>query len=225
MTTRKITVQDLRGLLSLEWQAALGLTFNESYWVDIVKTLNTGPFKPALRDIFNALNKCPPTNVKCVIIGQDPYPQPGYAHGYSFSTNNGVIPRSLQNVFKELSQEYGFTGELSSNLSGWADEGVLLLNSLLTVGKEPMSHRGLWEDFTRSVIRYVDEHNRCVFMAWGAHARGVVSIVQHNSVLTSGHPSPVNTKSDFAGCGHFRKCNDILRAEGLLPVRWIPTTV
>ena len=228
MSSQKIhDVSELQSLLSQEWMDAVGEEFGKSYWNEIITTLNKDEkYLPEKKYIFNALNKCPPEKVKVVIIGQDPYIHSNEPHGFSFSVRPGVrIPPSLRNIFEELRNEYNMnTLPNSGCLVNWESEGVLLLNSVLTVheGKSD-SHKGIgWENFTSAVIRYIDKHNTVVFMAWGAKAQKVCSdSVKNNTILTAGHPSPVNTSKPFKGCGCFREANSILRKNKILPVRWI----
>ena len=228
MTSQKIKdVSELRSLLIPEWYDAIGEEFGKPYWNEIIDTLNKdGKYLPEKKLIFNALNKCPPEKVKVVIIGQDPYIHSNEPHGFSFSVKPGVkIPPSLRNIFEELCGEYSIDS-LPRNgcLSQWETEGVLLLNTILTVheGKSD-SHRGIgWENFTSAVIKYLDNHNFVVFLAWGAKAQKVCSDnVKNNPVLTAGHPSPLNRAKPFKGCGCFREANTLLRKNKILPVRWI----
>lgn len=228
MSSKKIeNVNEMQSLLSPEWLDVIGDEFSKSYWNDIIETLNSDTnYLPEKKYIFNALNECPPENVKVVIIGQDPYIHSNEPHGFSFSVKPGVrIPPSLRTVFEEICSEYSIDS-LPKNgcLIPWVSEGVLLLNSVLTVreGKSD-SHKGIgWENFTSAVIKYLDTHNIVVFMAWGAKAQKVCSDnVKNNVVLTAGHPSPLNKTKPFKGCGCFREANDILKKNKLLPVRWI----
>jgi uracil-DNA glycosylase len=220
-------INELQSLLSSEWLSVIGDEFSKSYWHNIIDILNNeNKYLPEKKYIFSAFNNCPPGNVKVVIVGQDPYINSNEPHGLSFSVKPGVrIPPSLRTIFEELCMEYGM-GSLPKNgcLLPWTTEGVLLLNSVLTVreGKSD-SHKGIgWENFTSSVIKYIDTHNVVVFMAWGAKAQKVCSEnVKNNTVLTAGHPSPLNRSRPFKGCGCFREANSILMKNKLLPVRWI----
>ena len=218
---------EMRSLLSTEWLNAVGEEFSKPYWDNIIDTLNKDKdYLPSKRFIFNALNKCPPEKVKVVIIGQDPYIQSNQPHGFSFSVRRGVrMPPSLRNVLEELSTEYNIDSLPKDGcLEAWASEGVLLLNSVLTVSAgKSNSHKDIgWENFTSAVIRYLDNHNIVVFMAWGRSAQTVCSNnVRNNRILTAGHPSPLNTSHTFKGCGCFREANEILKKNKILPVRWI----
>jgi uracil-DNA glycosylase len=184
---------------------------------------------PPGRYIFEAFNRTPFDKVKVVIIGQDPYHNPGQAHGLCFSVPDGVaLPPSLLNIYKELEDEYGtpFTSR-SGDLSPWADQGVLLLNATLTVAGGPHaagSHQGKgWEQFTDTVIRRLAERRHgLVYLLWGSFAQRKAAIVDRgkNLVLSCAHPSPLSAYRGFFGCGHFKKCNDYLRARGLEPIVW-----
>lgn len=227
MSQKINSIADIQSLLTQEWYNALKNEFNNDYWKGIITKLNnTKSWLPIKKDLFNALNHCSPNKVKAVIIGQDPYVHRNEACGYSFSVPNGTsIPPSLRNVYKELSLEYGMnTVPTSGCLESWANDGVLLLNSVLTVeeGKRD-SHKNIgWENFTAAVIRYVDLHNKCVFLAWGRAAQQIVEKqVQNNQILVAGHPSPVNQTHPFVGCNCFRECNEILKSYNLLPIRWL----
>ena len=219
-------IDDLEHELETCWFDVLKNEFDQEYWKDIIITLNNGKYLPKKQDLFNALNRCPPSKVKVVIIGQDPYIHDFEACGYSFSVpKTAPIPPSLRNIFAELAKEYNYSMlPENGDITKWCDDGVLLLNSILTVepGKS-RSHKGIgWEKFTSAIIRYIDHHNKCVFMAWGKDAQKICSDeVKINKVLTAGHPSPLNTSHPFLGCNCFRECNDILRENKLLPVRWI----
>lgn len=227
MSDKISNIEEMQSLLSSEWLNAIGDEFSKSYWDNIIHVLNSDShYLPEKKYIFNALNKCPPENVKVVIIGQDPYIHSNEPHGFSFSVKPGVkIPPSLRTIFEELCDEYNIES-LPKNgcLIQWVSEGVLLLNSVLTVheGKSD-SHKGIgWENFTSAIIKYLDTHNVVVFMAWGAKAQKVCSDnVKINTVLTAGHPSPLNRSKPFRGCGCFREANSILTKNKILPVRWI----
>lgn len=178
--------------------------------------------------IFNALNQCPFEKVKCVIIGQDPYHGPGQAMGMSFSVpRNCKIPPSLQNIYKELSNEYrNFKIPDHGDLTTWANQGVLLLNTTLTVREhQPMSHTNLgWEIFTTNVIKELNGNpNPIVYMLWGRHAQSLkqhILNVQEHLILESPHPSPFSANRGFFGNGHFHLCNDYLVSHGESPINW-----
>ena len=182
---------------------------------------------PPAQLVFNAFKLCPFDKVKVVIIGQDPYPGEGQAHGLSFSVNDGVpFPPSLQNIFKEINNDLGTPIPTSGNLTRWAEQGVLLLNSILTVqANKPASHqRKGWERFTNVVIKRLnDECEGLVFMLWGVEARKKGRCIDSNKhlVLTSAHPSPwaVNFGRSF-GKKHFSQANEYLRERGKSPINW-----
>ena len=182
---------------------------------------------PPAQLVFNAFNLCPFDKVKVVIIGQDPYHDDGQAHGLSFSVNDGVpFPPSLQNIFKEINNDLGTPIPTSGNLTRWAEQGVLLLNSILTVqANKPASHqRKGWERFTNAVIKRLnDECEGLVFMLWGVKARKKGRCIDSNKhlVLTSAHPSPraVNFGCSF-GKKHFSQANEYLREREKSPIEW-----
>lgn len=220
------SVEDFEHLLSTDWYDVLRSEFDKDYWQNIIITLNTSNYLPKKKDLFNALNKCSPSKVKVVILGQDPYIHENEAHGYSFSVKPGTpIPPSLRNIFNELSHEYNMnTFPTNGCLTNWENDGVLLLNSVLTVEEgQSKSHKNIgWENFTSAIIRYIDNHNKCVFMAWGKEAQTICSNeVSNNKILIAGHPSPLNTFRPFVGCNCFKECNEILKNNKLLPVRWL----
>jgi uracil-DNA glycosylase len=176
--------------------------------------------------IFNAFAHCSFDEVKVVILGQDPYHNPGQANGMAFSVADGVTPPpSLQNIYKEISNELGTAVPESGNLERWADQGVLLLNATLTVrAHKPGSHQKKgWEEFTDAVIKLIsDEKEHLVFMLWGAYAQKKGSIINEikHLVLKSAHPSPFAANRGFFGNNHFKKANDYLQQHGKEPVDW-----
>lgn len=184
---------------------------------------------PPLGCRLTALELTPPSAVKVVILGQDPYHGPGQAHGLSFSVQDGVrVPPSLRNIYKELESDLGLLRPACGNLTNWARHGVLLLNAVLTVedGK-PASHQGKgWEEITDAVIAAVAARaESCVFLLWGSHARKkagrVPGLMQsHHLVLTAPHPSPLSAYSGFLGCKHFSQANAFLTAAGRGAVDW-----
>lgn len=181
---------------------------------------------PQDREIFNALNTTPFANVKVVILGQDPYHGEGQAHGLSFSVRKGVrIPPSLRNIYKEIEREFGVAMPRDGDLTGWAKQGVLLLNATLTVRQAAAgSHQKKgWEEFTDAIIHAINEHHdHVVFMLWGAYAQKKGAFIDRarHCVLESVHPSPLSAHRGFIGCGHFKKANDYLAAHGRAPVKW-----
>lgn len=183
---------------------------------------------PRGKQIFAALDTTPFDRVRVVILGQDPYHGPGQAHGLSFSVPDGVKPPpSLQNIYKEIVSDFGAgTMPQSGNLSSWAEQGVLLLNSVLTVeAHQAGSHQGKgWERFTDKVIEVLSEKREgLVFMLWGSYAqkKGQVIDAQRHLVLKAPHPSPLSAHRGFLGCKHFSQCNQYLSAQGLPTIDWL----
>jgi len=176
--------------------------------------------------IFNALNSTPFDRVKVVILGQDPYHGPGQAHGLCFSVPNGVPPPpSLVNIYREIQDDTGSPAPASGNLQHWADQGVLLLNAVLTVERgQAGSHQGKgWERFTDRVVSELDSGRKgLVFMLWGSYAmkKGAMIDRGHHLVLTAPHPSPLSAHRGFFGCRHFSKANSWLEQHGQAPIRW-----
>lgn len=182
---------------------------------------------PAQQEVFNALKLTPLEEVKVVILGQDPYHGPNQAHGLCFSVLRGVPPPpSLLNIFKELADDQpNFTMPQHGNLTSWAEQGVLLLNTVLTVEQSRAhSHANKgWEIFTDSVINAVNEHTQgTVFLLWGSHAQKKQQYLnQHrHHILTSPHPSPLSAYRGFFGCRHFSKTNQLLDAQQKTPINW-----
>lgn len=181
---------------------------------------------PAGDDLFNAFAHTPLDQVKVVILGQDPYHGEGQAHGLCFSVKPGVaVPPSLQNIYKELHAELGIPIPRHGHLTAWADQGVLLLNSVLSVEcARAASHQGKgWEIFTDKVIDVINrEREGVVFMLWGSYAqrKGAIIDAQRHCVLKAPHPSPLSAHRGFFGCGHFRAANDYLQARGESPIVW-----
>lgn len=181
---------------------------------------------PPASKIFNAFDSCPFNQVRVVIIGQDPYHEPGQAHGLCFSVNDGVqFPPSLQNIFKEISTEFGTAVPQSGNLERWAKQGVLLLNATLTVREHQAgSHQGKgWETFTDAVIQTVaSQKQNIVFLLWGSYAISKARLIDKSKhcVLTSPHPSPLSSYRGFFGNNHFIKANEYLRSVGQTEIVW-----
>lgn len=212
------------------WKEALAGEFEKDYFRELVSELHmekaagTVIYPPGPL-IFNAFDKTPLPSLKVVILGQDPYHNPGEAMGLSFSVPDGVrIPPSLRNIFKEIESDLGIRMSGSSNLEPWARQGVLLLNSILTVrAGAAASHRSLgWEYFTDAVIRCISE--RCegiVFLLWGRYARSKAVLIDssRHHVLEAAHPSPL-AGGAFFGCRHFSRTNELLIAEGRSPIDW-----
>lgn len=214
------------------WKVQLSGEFEESYFKSLADTVrseySSGSYKtyPPAGKIFAAFDSCPFKNVKVVIIGQDPYHGPGQANGLSFSVNPGVpLPPSLRNIFKEISSDLGTELPSDGNLKRWAKQGVLLLNSTLTVREHsPKSHSGIgWERFTDAAVEALNNaKENLVFLLWGADAIRKGARIDRNRhlVLTAPHPSPLSASRGFFGCRHFSKANDWLTAHGLEPINW-----
>lgn len=179
-----------------------------------------------MNDIFNALKYTDYKDVKVVILGQDPYHQPNQAHGLCFSVKKGVNPPpSLQNMYKEIHAEYGFPIPNHGELTYWAQQGVLMMNTVLTVREsQPNSHKGMgWEVFTDNVISLLNlRPEPMVFLLWGANAKAKTKIITNPNhlVLTSAHPSPLSAYNGFFGNGHFRKANEFLKSKGMPEIDW-----
>lgn len=190
------------------------------------KAYQTSTVYPAKENIFKALEMTPLDQVKVVILGQDPYHGPNQAQGYSFSVPRGQrIPPSLANIYKELSHEYQMPIQRSGDLSDWASQGVLLLNSILSVEQgKPMSHAHFgWQKFTDDILKVLNEQDQpIVFLLWGSQARKAKQFLTNPNhlVLESPHPSPLSASKGFFGNGHFMRANEFLQAHGSTPVDW-----
>lgn len=213
------------------WKEVLKDEFTKDYFFQIVTFIKTEKaagkiIYPPGALMFNAFEKTPFDKVKVVLLGQDPYHNPGQAHGLSFSVPNGVAkPPSLINIFKELQSDLGITPPADGNLEKWALQGVLLLNASLTVRKnEPGSHSKIgWIDFTDAVIRKISEEKKgVVFLLWGRFAQDKQVLIDETKhhVLKAAHPSPFSADKGFFGCRHFSKANEFLMQEGLQPIDW-----
>ena len=212
------------------WKEVLSDEFDKPYFmrlVDFVKReYATGVVYPPGNMIFNAFNLCPFDKVKVVLLGQDPYHEPDQAHGLCFSVNDGVpFPKSLINIFKEIKDDVGVDVPASGNLTRWAEQGVLLINSTLTVRRGSAgSHQGQgWEEFTDAVIRALNEkRDGLVFILWGSYAQKKASFIDQgrHCVLKSAHPSPLSAYRGFFGCRHFSKTNEYLVNKGESPINW-----
>ncbi len=211
--------------LGNDWDQILEGEFEKEYYQKLRQFLKkeyaTQTIYPSMYDIFNALRYTPFGEVKAVILGQDPYHGPNQAHGLAFSVQKGVaVPPSLQNIFKELQDDLGVTPPHHGCLEAWAKNGVLLLNTVLTVrAGQANSHRGQgWELFTDTVIQKLDEKKEpIVFLLWGANARAKAQLL-HNPdhlILTAPHPSPLSAYSGFFGCRHFSKTTHFLNQRGI----------
>lgn len=212
------------------WAARLQQEFDAPYFKELTDFVRSeyvsGPCYPPARQIFNAFDLCPFDRVKVVIVGQDPYHEQGQAEGLCFSVADGVpFPPSLQNIFKEISDDLGRPMPSTGSLRRWAEQGVLLLNATLTVrAHRAGSHQGHgWERFTDAVIaRLAEEREHLVFILWGSYAqkKGLVVDRQRHLVLTSAHPSPLSAYRGFFGNHHFTLANDYLVGHGQSPIVW-----
>ena len=214
------------------WKKLLSQEFEKPYFEEIQSFLKSEitawkVIYPHPSNIFSAFDHCPVESLKVVILGQDPYHGEGQAHGLSFSVQEWVkIPPSLRNMFAEIENEYpSFTAPVSGNLSHWADQWVLLLNSILTVEKSlPASHSKIgWWSFTDAVISKISEEKEdIIFVLWGNFARSKKTLIDTNKhhVLESPHPSPFSAYNWFFGNGHFKNINEILREQGEQEIQW-----
>lgn len=212
------------------WKKVLNDEFQKEYFIELTQFIreeyvNKSIFPPA-KLIFNAFDRCAFDEVKVVIVGQDPYHEPGQANGLCFSVNEGVqIPPSLVNIYKEVANDFGYPAPKSGNLERWAQQGVLLLNATLTVqAHRAGSHQGKgWETFTDAVIQKIShEKEHVVFILWGAYAqrKGEGVDATRHLVLKSPHPSPLSAHRGFFGNKHFSKANEYLLAHGKKPIEW-----
>lgn len=217
--------------LPVSWRNILHDEIEKVYFKKLIKNISREYITeekifPHFNNIFQAFTLCSFENVKVVILGQDPYHGEGQAHGLAFSVPEGVhIPPSLQNIYKELQNDLSDTIPKSGNLSHWAKQGVLLLNSTLTVQEgKPASHQGFgWEIFTDAVIQKVsDEKDHVVFLLWGNYARQKIAYIDttKHCVLTAPHPSPLSAHRGFFGSRHFSKTNAYLIEHGIKPILW-----
>jgi uracil-DNA glycosylase len=212
------------------WKRELAAEFDKDYFrklTDFVRGeyLSGRAIYPAARNIFNAFNLCPFDKVKVVIIGQDPYHEPGQAMGLCFSVPDGIaIPPSLVNIYREIESDLGRPSSTHGDLTHWATNGVLLLNSTLTVQAHlAASHAGRgWEQFTDAVINALRQKNNIVYMLWGSYAQKKAALVdeKNNLVLKSVHPSPLSAYRGFFGCKHFSRANEYLQNHGMEPIDW-----
>lgn len=211
------------------WKKVLATEFSAEYWEELTsfvrKEYSAKKVYPPAKQIFRAYDLCPFDQVKVVIVGQDPYHGPNQANGLSFAVKEGIrIPPSLANIFKEIKNDLGETPLESGDLSRWAKQGVLLLNSVLTVvAKNPTSHKGMgWETFTDHTIKALNEHRTgIVYLLWGKYAQQKGQHVdrEKNLVLESGHPSPFSAQL-FHGKHHFSQTNAYLALQGVEGIDW-----
>ena len=213
-----------------DWKAILAEEFEKPYFAALTDFVRgeyaAGEVFPTGKNIFRAFDKCPFEDLKVVIIGQDPYHGVGQANGLCFSVNDGVaFPPSLQNIFKEVSSDTGAPMPTSGNLDRWAEQGVLLLNAVLTVrAHQAASHAGRgWEQFTDAVVRAIAERKSgVVYMLWGSYAqrKGAIASPANNLILKSVHPSPLSSYRGFFGCRHFSQANQYLKSIGKSEIIW-----
>ncbi len=213
------------------WKKILNNEFEKAYFKSLIEKLRdeykTKDIWPKGKDIFNAFNHCTLDNLKVVILGQDPYPSPGHAHGLCFSVPKNVRPlaKSLKNIFKEINEDLGSEIPEHGNLERWAKQGVFMLNTVLTVEAfNANSHKGFgWETFTDKVIQTIsEEKENVVFLLWGAQAQKKAELIDTSKhhILKSVHPSPLSAYRGFFGCKHFSKTNEILISQKLSPINW-----
>ena len=211
------------------WKEKLSHEFSKEYFQSLSEMIRheylTKKVYPPAQDVFRAFNLCPFDKVKVVIVGQDPYHGTGQANGLSFAVHEGVrIPPSLKNIFKEIEDDLEVKTLPSGDLSRWAQQGVLMLNAVLTVlAGSPASHKGKgWEQFTDAVIRTLNDNKQhVVYMLWGKYAQEKGAVVDpfNNLVLESAHPSPYSA-TKFFGNHHFSQCNEYLNNNGMEPIDW-----
>lgn len=213
------------------WKEVLQEEFKQPYFKEIASFLKEEKaagktIYPPGPLIFNAFNTTPFDDVKVVILGQDPYHNPGQAHGLSFSVQDGVAaPPSLINIYKEIHEDTGAPIPRTGNLEPWARQGVLLLNAALTVeAHKPMSHSKIgWHHFTNDVIRIISQKKEhVVFILWGGFAKSKQELIDKSKhlILTAAHPSPLSAHNGFFGCRHFSKANKWLEQQGMEPIDW-----
>lgn len=213
-----------------DWQAVLEAEFDKPYWPMLEAFVSEERSKhtvfPPQGEVFNALSYTPYNRVKVLVVGQDPYFNPGEAHGLAFSVREGVrVPPSLVNIYKELEADLGIPRVKTGYLKPWADQGVLLLNTALTVRSgEANSHKGKgWEKFTDAVIAAVNaKATRVVFVLWGANAQKKTEFIDtsRHVIVLSAHPSPLAAKGGFFGSRPFSKTNAVLEESGQTPIDW-----
>ncbi|MDD6156109.1 MAG: uracil-DNA glycosylase [Lachnospiraceae bacterium] len=219
------------GMIENDWLPAVNAEFHKPYYRELYRFVreeySRGTVFPPADDIFNALHFTPLSEVKVLILGQDPYHNYHQAHGLSFSvpSDQTEIPPSLQNIYKELQTDLGCRIPNNGYLKKWADQGVLLLNTVLTVrAHQANSHQGKgWEQFTDAIIRAVNAQDRpVVYMLWGKPAQGKIPMLDNprHLILTAPHPSPLSAYRGFFGCKHFSRANEFLQANGVEPIDW-----
>lgn len=212
------------------WKRELAAEFDKDYFIKLTdfvrgEYLSGKQIYPRARDIFNAFNLCPIDKTRVVIIGQDPYHEPGQAMGLCFSVPTGITPPpSLVNIYTEIKNDLGRPSSTNGDLTHWAEQGVLLLNSTLTVSAHvAASHAGRgWEQFTDAVIAALARRSHIVYMLWGSYAQKKAALVDtsQNLVLKTVHPSPLSAYRGFFGCKHFSQANEYLKQNGFAPIDW-----
>ncbi|EHD2941634.1 uracil-DNA glycosylase [Campylobacter coli] len=223
-----INIEDIK--INDDWKEFLKEEFNKNYFLEIKKRYiqalnNNAIIYPPANLTFNAFNLTPLDGLKIVLLGQDPYHQPNQAMGLSFSVPYGVkIPPSLLNIYKELKTDLDIEPSKSGDLSSWAKQGILLLNSILSVeAGKPASHSSWgWQEFSDAVISKLSlEKSGLIFMLWGNYAKSKKALIDTNKhfILEAAHPSPL-ARTGFLGCKHFSKANEILRNLGKNPINW-----
>lgn len=219
------------GMIENDWLPAVSAEFHKPYYRELYRFVREEYSRetvfPPADDIFNALHFTPLSEVKVLILGQDPYHNYHQAHGLSFSVppDQKEIPPSLQNIYKELQTDLGCRIPNNGYLKKWADQGVLLLNTVLTVrAHQANSHQGKgWEQFTDAIIRAVNAQDRpVVYMLWGKPAQGKIPMLDNprHLILTAPHPSPLSAYRGFFGCKHFSRANEFLQSHGVEPIDW-----
>lgn len=216
--------------ISGAWKVALSEEFEKDYYKKLYEFVkeeySTRQIFPPSKDLFNAFSYTPLEQVKVVILGQDPYHDDNQAHGLCFSVLPGIkLPKSLINIYKELEADLGCYKPNNGYLEKWAKQGVLMLNTVLTVrAHTPDSHKGKgWEQFTDAVVNILNKEDRpIVYLLWGGHAKEKAANLNNpkHLVLTAAHPSPLSASRGFFGCKHFSKTNEFLQKNGLEPIDW-----
>lgn len=216
--------------ITKEWDELLSEQFESPNYKNLREFLKSEysnhVIYPSMYDIFNSMKQTAFSDVKVVLLGQDPYHNEGQAMGLSFSVPKGIDkPPSLVNMFKELNNELNIPIPQSGDLTGWANQGVLLLNTVLTVrAHQANSHKGKgWEQFTDAIIKKIsDKKEHVVFLLWGANARSKKALIDTSKhlILECAHPSPLSAYNGFFGCGHYIKTNEYLSSNGLTPIDW-----
>ena len=215
--------------LKKDWSDALTDRFSIEYKRELFSWLEseyaTKTIFPPKEKVFSALNHVPINDVKVVIIGQDPYHTYGQADGLAFSCHNGTPQPSLKNIFKEINADLGIEMSSSTDLTPWAKQGVMLLNTSLTVIEHlPASHSNkLWHTFTTEIVKILNELDQpIVYLLWGNHAKSFLPLLNNpkHLILTSAHPSPFSAYNGFFGCKHFSKCNNFLIQHNIMPIDW-----